>query len=285
MIPSNGLTIAEISYAISELGFTSLVYHNKDHSENQLLEEIYTYVESGIPIILGLEGDNNFRHAIVCFGHSKVDLSQNIYVVAGTSEKIIDLSSIERSFITMDDNLFPYSEINPNSLNQIYKKSKIVKINYAVVPLNKRIYMESTIARALTRKILHEFKEIRDSKESIVSRLFLTTSRSFKQSLSAPKSQMAREIKMMILYNSFPKFIWVCEIGSVENFKNEQGKGLLILDATGGNSNASVLFYYFDKKTRNPTNLIQESDIKSEGSLLFSLYKNNLKGEWNDWET
>ncbi len=285
MIPSNGLTIAEISYAISELGFTSLVYHNKDHSENKILEEIYTYVESGIPIILGLEGENNFRHAIVCFGHAKVNLSQKISNISESSEKIIDLSSIERSFITMDDNLFPYSEINPTSLNTIYQRYKNVRINYAVVPLNKRIYMESTIARALARKILLEFREIRESKEFIFTRMFLTTSRSFKQSLFAPSSQMAKEIKKLVLYTSFPRFIWICEIGSKENFSNEQAKGLLLLDATGDNSNRSVLFYYFDKMTRNPTNLIQETDIKSEGSLLFSLYKNNLKGEWNDWET
>ncbi|MCW7469593.1 hypothetical protein [Leptospira kanakyensis] len=285
MIPSNGLTIAEISYAISELGFTSLVYHNKDNSESKLIEEIYTYVESGIPIILGLEGEDNFRHAIVCFGHSKVDLSIKIKSLVVSSDKIVDLSSIERRFITMDDNLFPYSEVNPNSLITIYQKSKNVKISYAVVPLNKRIYMESTIARALAKKILLEFKEIRDSKEPIFIRLFLTTSRSFKQSLFAPKSQMAKEIKKLLLYNSFPRFIWVCEIGSADNFRNEQGKGLLILDATGGNSNASVLFYYFDKKIRNSKDLTSETDINSRDSLLFSLYKNNLKGEWNDWET
>ncbi|TGN17346.1 hypothetical protein [Leptospira idonii] len=62
-------------------------------------------------------------------------------------------------------------------------------------------------------------------------------------------------------------------------------RGLLILDATGSNSNSSVLFYFLDKKIRIYPNLTEDIDIKTEGSLLFSLYKNNLKGEWNGWET
>ena len=137
----------------------------------------------------------------------------------------------------------------------------------------------------MAKKILREFKEIKDSNHPNFFRMFLTTSRSFKQSLFDPKSQMAKEIKKLILFNSFPRFVWIFEIGSAENFSSQLGKGLLILDATGGNSYASVLFYYFDKKIRDPRNLTQETDLKSEGSLLFSLYKNNLKGEWNDWET
>ncbi|TGM92719.1 hypothetical protein EHR02_07980 [Leptospira levettii] len=285
MIPSNGLTIAEISYAISELGFTSLVYHNKDQSENILHEEIYTYIESGIPIILGLEAGENFRHAIVCFGHSIIDLAREVDKFEINSEKLIDISCLPRNFISMDDNRTPYLEIQPNSLGVTYTKQTTAKITFAIVPLNKRIYMESTIARALAKKILLEFKEIRESREPLFIRLFLTTSRSFKQSLFSPNTKMAKVIKKLLLYNSFPRFIWICEIGTAENFRNEQGQGLLILDATGGNSNSSILFYYFDKKLRNSKDLTSETDLNSRDSLLFSLYKNNLKGEWNDWET
>ena len=68
-LPSRGLTMNEISFALRQFGFGTKIYSQNQYEENLSLI-IDCYVESGIPILLGLEAisDEGEGHVVICIG-------------------------------------------------------------------------------------------------------------------------------------------------------------------------------------------------------------------------
>src|SRR5690606_28961595 len=65
-LPSNGLTMDQISFALKEFGFGTRVYSYDAYRES-LHEIVDSYVESGIPVILGLQS-GSIGHVIIAIG-------------------------------------------------------------------------------------------------------------------------------------------------------------------------------------------------------------------------
>ena len=89
-------------------------------------------------------------------------------------------------------------------------------------------------------------------------------------------------MKTLLLNTAFPKFIWVAELTSLSDYADEKGKGLIILDATGNNSTDSIIFLMYPGAVFYEKNgEVKRYDIDLG---VYSLYRNNLKGEWCNYE-
>lgn len=179
LIPSEGLTIAQISYSLSKIGFGSVIYYSKDKEQEGIKRLLYSYVESRIPTILGIENkEGTFCNAIVCIGHIVKDFKS---INLESDGEIKDVSSWEREFIVMDDNQPAYYQLDPESPGSIYKSKNKEPFNlrYILVPLHKNKYLEYRLANKLAKAYLFQNLRLFQDKEIIVFRLFLTSSRSF----------------------------------------------------------------------------------------------------------
>jgi hypothetical protein len=118
--------------------------------------------------------------------------------------------------------------------------------------------------------------------DSVLIRFFLTSSRSFKRSITL-NSSFDEDYKELILGSSMPKFIWVAELSSHGLYKQNKAFGFIIIDATGSDSTDSiVLITYSDKIITFTDNNFRI--YEREFCKLYDIYRNNLKGGWNEWQ-
>ena len=70
-IPSNGLNIQQIAFALKEFGFGTKVYSKEVYGETLFKRLFSTYIESGIPIISAVENRpvGNIGHVLISIGH------------------------------------------------------------------------------------------------------------------------------------------------------------------------------------------------------------------------
>ena len=288
LLPSTGLTINQISYALKELGFGSRLYSREAFNENEFKKILFYYIESGIPVIASLENEK-IGHAVVLTGHEEIDfdkitLDKPDYKLTSSSINIFDSAAFSKKIVAIDDNLSPYRLIdfyNP-TCNYDDINFKNCKITSFIVPLYKKIYLESSMAKDFVYSILNnEIIGLGRSKftdNNIIMRLFLTSSRSFKSKISLNRS-MDIALRDTILYSAMPKFIWVAELGSLELYKDKKAFGLIIIDATSADTTSVgsiILIRYPDRQ------ILFDNEIPklytTELINSFDIYENNLKG-------
>ncbi|MES0489576.1 MAG: hypothetical protein ABUK01_06280 [Leptospirales bacterium] len=121
-------------------------------------------------------------------------------------------------------------------------------------------------------------------KEKWLVRRFLTSSRSFKRWVKN-QSGITINFQKSILETELPKFIWIAEYSRSVDYRDEKSSAMLILDATGMDNQDALLFarypdrYFVIDRTSGSLKLVKEY------SDPMPLYKNNLKGEWNQWKS
>lgn len=130
---SEGLAPSQICAALAETGAYPQIIGTKPgktrhvHSM-RLKQELYTLVESGIPVLMLVTDDNNVGHAVVAVGHNlpRIDvdavLPSALECLPGTVEEIssrhILLSSCISVFYTHDDRYGPYNRVTFDSVEE-----------------------------------------------------------------------------------------------------------------------------------------------------------------------
>lgn len=241
-LPSNGLTMDQISFALKEFGFGTRVYAYDAYGDS-LNEIIDSYVESGIPVIVGLQS-GNIGHVIIAIGkqygskNDWTDIKANQVKLTGSDIGRIETSSIPAQYVVQDDNLIPYRLINLDLPGEHYddEDSSNYEIDSIVVPLYPKIYLEAVVAKELVIQVLEDRNVGYDFGNDFVFRFYLTSSRSFKNHV-AKIADMGIDLKNNILITKMPKFIWCGEIYTQEGFDQDDKKaiGIVILDATEAN--------------------------------------------------
>lgn len=256
-LPSRGLTFEQISNTLKQQGFGSKVYEKG----NPKFKEIFScYIESGIPLAVCIE-TKDFGHSVVCIGKEKTSrskinktmpteiLERNFYIW----NKCID------TFIFNDDNYPCYQHANFENPTAYYENKdwENGKITHFIVPLHPKVYLDAELAiEASNYLVKHKLNAPNDS----VIRTFLTSNRTYREYLMNNHDLIAKE-KEAYLQIDMPKFVWVTEISSKEEFLSNKFSGLILLDATGSNIDnegySSLLFYqingeatFFNKNTR-----------------------------------
>jgi hypothetical protein len=155
LLPSNGLTVDQISFALKEFGFGTSIYAEDEAFEKELNNIIAYYIESGIPVIAAIKNEN-IGHATVIIGHEidkEFDLTNvKIRELSYPDENIeyIDYTDIPKKYVVIDDNLAPYRLIDLNNPVEHYDDEYFegATIESIVVPLYKKIYLEVINARS-----------------------------------------------------------------------------------------------------------------------------------------
>jgi hypothetical protein len=280
-LPSHGLSADQISYALKQFDFGVRLYSKEDF-QNDFQNLFFDYIESGIPFIATLQNDS-IGHAITVFGQENISAEaiDNFEEVnkkpLNNGLKIIDCSLIERKYLAMDDNYPPFKLANFEEPTSYYHDPAFAgaRITSIIVPLYSKIYLEAFQARALVYQICETALTGLIVGE-IVLRLFLTSSRSFKNFVSQ-NSTMDLTAKNEVVETKMPKFIWVAELSTKELFKKNQSSGMIVLDATEANEYIleSLLFIAInDKFIKFQPDGINFSDISLKTFNSF----NNLKG-------
>ena len=298
VLPSRGMHFSEKTSILKSFGFQPRSLERERF--RWLRETIHYYVESGIPVLLTQD-----RHAIVCIGHAAPDFSvefrfKDMQAIldegdgsSGKAERFdpiiagipaVDSGRFFSDYVIMDDGRLPYTVLPYEGCGEAINPTA------AVVPLYRRINLDAMSARVMALRFLGEvIKEGDlidasrfDESNPLVYRIQLTTSRkyqSFRSNHEGPEASA-------YLIPTYPKFIWLCEISSLDLYKRDEVLGEVVIDATASHSNnldAIILFRYGRRATcRKGTDgsfrdaLSHFNDI-SEDECSYPMYKNNLR--------
>lgn len=296
-IPSEGLDIEQMGFALREFGFGAKVYNRSDRSAASLANLLSVYVESGIPLIAAVSNHHRgggVMHAVVIVGRSETtgavidrlttreeEDPELAEMVRRRNISIVDNADIKHDFVFIDDN-YPAYQMAPLESPMAYyedanwKKCEIVQL---LVPLYSKVYLDGFEARKCIKELLlRKLFEIPSGAELFI-RIFLTTSRSYKDYLAVEDS-LPDYFRNMILSAHMPKFIWVGEISSKELIKRRKANGLIIVDATEPKTiydNALIVCGYGEwcyYKNDRDNKLVRNSlSLKA-----FNIFTNNLNG-------
>ena len=294
-LPSKGLSIRQMAYALKEFGFGTRLY-SRDHYPNEFNRLISTYVESGIPIIIAVDNFHKggaIGHAILTIGREevieskisslkKIDNTDSDYFNRIINEQNIsfyDFGDIKNSFIFIDDNRVSYQSayLDHPVLHYEDERWHDCEINSFIVPLYPKIYLEAYEASTFCKDILVTFYCDKLKNKEIFFRFFLASSRSYKNYV-ALSPDFDNDSKDLILETSMSKFIWIAELSTKELVMKEKATGLIILDATEANTNnlKPLIFSSYQSET-----FIEDPKSHSIKNIelnlgVFSIYLNNL---------
>lgn len=280
LLPSDGLTVEQESRIFKKNGFAPKIYYKRSEADNGTYFETYEqypweptfeeilhfYIESGIPVLLNLREKDNLdgeNHSVTCIGHSINNRNVKMKSVDFNDENSIDNGGISSynsinilkswsnidGYVIMEDHSAPYQIRNWDNLRFDDGEDGVVyEIESFVVPLYKHIFMTAEDAYELSVKWLMNSMETiigyleereEDVSREIVMRLFLTTSRSYKQF----RILSADDIQERVFFSQamYPKFVWVCEYGTIDTFYNHRAIGEFVLDATASRHSVPVI--------------------------------------------
>ena len=299
LIPSTGLTVQIISFILREQGFGSKVYSRKAYNDkNEFRQILNHYIESGIPVIVGINNKKGVYHAITYIGHetiSKSDILSSKKTIKIKTQngplKIIESYNLIKKYVIIDDNCPPYQLGRFDNPAEYYQQTALkYEIAHFIVPLYKRIYLESWQAYKFILLILKNniigFNIPKGGIEIII-RFYLTSSRSFKYK-TAIDMDMDSRLKEIIIATNMPKFIWVAELSNKQLYANDLADGLIIIDATNNDMmqvNESFIFIsYPDKFVALDNEKKVEKVINNIIFKPFSIYTHNLIGGATQWQ-
>lgn len=293
-LPTRGLPYDRVSQLLKCFGFSPRKYTNDGWEKVEFKRAFHYYIESGIPIAVGVKASPNIYHSIVCIGHGKQRQNYSKEILTNIDEfniPYVDSADLYNDYVIMDDNQAPYKVQSYDGLTK-YDEPEVKTF---VVPLYKRIFLEAQDAKKIVLKILSHknlsflkmlprMEEKIDEDNPLIFRLFLTSSRRFK---SFRENNEQNDFKVG-LYDTalYPKFVWVAELFTKSSYEKNQAYGEIIIDATAAR-NSSVeesvimLRYLSNIGYRLPKELIYDLLKRMERPTLgynnnFKMYINNL---------
>lgn len=267
-LPTRGLGYSVITKVFSEVGFSPRLYTMNLFADiSQFKRVMHYYIESGIPVAVGVKVDEKTRHSIVCIGHGEVrydKIGNKIYAVYDTATNnyiwIVDSADLSNQYIIMDDGRSPYETCEWKTNLQDGKTSdKSMLGDYEpdnlMVPLYKRMFLEAQDAYDICTSALASSKAgiqrilpklgVRDN--PVIIRLFMCSSRNYKQRRITNFSFMNSEVRERYVSLLLPRFVWVCEIYNKESYCQGKAIGEIVIDATASPHDGikSILLYHY----------------------------------------
>ena len=235
-LPSGGLTFEQISVGLCGFGFSTQIYNLYYYDEGkkkyeiipEMKEVLVCYIESGFPVALCLQSPE-IGHAVVCVGrpvrlHTEPLESESVFgLTFHTWNRSID------EIVLNDDNVPSYQKAKIEHPTTYYgdKEWDKVLLMQFMTPLPSKVYMDASIAVSLSKYVATTMPSTNDC----TIRTFLASSRSFREHIAGSKL-LDNENKVTLLDMNLPRFVWVTEIASVDDFSKNVVDGLIILDAT-----------------------------------------------------
>ena len=294
-LPTHGLKYEMISKAFCESGFYPRLYSSEKIPKDKFRRILYYYVESGIPLSLGVSIGTRNKHSIIVIGHGKLNveeqrLQQNLYASydkkSGNTVWICDAADVVDEFCIMDDAQMPYTLAKCELYEQCQLRLDEYTIETMMVPLYKRMYLEASDASEIFKVILasdeygvrySDFEDIENgillgSQENpIAVRIFMTSSRSLRKCRDKQFADGNIEVRAWYSTTVFPKFVWVCELSTV-NMYSKKVIGEIILDATSSaDANVdSLIIAHYPKRIfcRLPQDIVKDKiKVDTQGAV------------------
>ncbi len=254
ILPSKGLPYEIVSQLLNKYAGSSRLYfldEDEKSGENNKCETLrklfHIYVESGIPLAVAVKGkdadESRIRHSIICIGHGSrnYEWSKNPQRISGFS--VIDSYRAYNDYILIDDNQPPYT-IQEYGDFTVYKDIEIAGF---VVSLPRSAFLEADEAYFIGIEALFYFSDTKldesflvenykydVNNNSLVTRLYLTTSAKFKRFKNKPLT--SNKLIDFYLTLNLPHYIWVMEISTAELYSSNLAFGDVIIDATHSNT-------------------------------------------------
>lgn len=279
-IPTKGLRIEQISNLLSQYGFSTLIRTGEISND-----EIFSYIESGLPLIGIVQTEGDEAHAFCIIGHGKLDnvvinddMFEKVEYASPHRTSVILSTKFINSIVVNDDNYLPYRLVYRSIMNienhNIHEPKYIIdSIKCFVIPLYEKMqvtYNEvyNKIMNLLVTDNLPDLPPVK------ILRLFITSSNSFKRETG--KRKIEPNLKRIILKLEMPKFIWVAEVSGIEEYKKKLVNGCILVDATSSTEEDEPWIMFHDSKTVKYFNgkrfLAGKFEIKP-----YSIYINNLE--------
>lgn len=312
VLPSQGINYKILCKILYDLEFSPKIYNlqsmNKDFSgitkKDKLRRILYRYIESGIIVAVNVEPKNTNTpgHSLLCIGHTKKIKKENAnkkceHFPVKINKKITEIDIIDSAdfydeFVVIDDNQSPYT-IQEFSKMSIYKNMEVSNL---AVPLYKRMFLDASDAYNIVMSIIKDKKfgiinnnedlvNILNGNNKIVTRLFLASSRSYKNFKICDKENEIQSDVYRMFYGTIllPQFIWVCEIYSYDKYlKDHLAFGEIIIDATSSSKNGLQGIISINLPSgiysRNPGDKIYSSN-----EILDFIKIYDYTGETNNW--
>jgi hypothetical protein len=272
---SEFLTPDHMIHAIHEMGFQPLYI---DGSGKEIAAEIIPYVESGLPVILGLRHGNGLGHAVTIIGR----------VFAARKTPTNQLADYVPAYIVHDDQAGPYMllprtrdaatthNFDPNQLiRHIFTTATPVDLNvedhavFAVVLMPMRVFATARAAErtavgrlnfavanmaSIRAKLAQQGARVNDrlldelidahKKQKIVLRTYLTSASGYRKHIT--QGSACDDLKDVLARMHLPHFTWITEISTVGSY-NQASPGIrrmyghTIVDATSTGRDAAGL--------------------------------------------
>lgn len=281
--PSLGLTPVQVSDLFKDFNFSPMILQNDKEENDGFLDELISYVESGIPVIGFLYP---IKHAISIIGHGLLDLArlENDDIVNKLKDdeiNIISHSKLMQELYVADDHYFPYRKIPIEAPSQ---SSDLIyglhELKYAVVPLYRR--MQLAYSEVYERFRVWRKEKIMNWEKFCVCRIYITSANSLKEE-ALKSSNMNETLRDVILNMTLPRFVWCIDLAGIENFKNNLTSGRIIIDTTSPTMEEEIWLLRHDGEKIEFVDFEQGDRIKNNKYSLieveikpYNLYLNNL---------
>ena len=302
-LPSRGLMYSTITKFFSEAGFDPRLYRQNVFTDmSQFKRVMHYYIESGIPVAVGVKINEKTKHSIACIGHGRIhyeNIGKKLYAICGSEMEnhiwIVDSADLCNNYITMDDGRAPYedSEWRVEISHDMKKEDKCMLGNYEpemlMVPLYKRMFLEAqgaydicTSALAGGEVGIRKFcSEIGTKENPVIIRLFMCSSRNFKQRRISNFSSANREAREIYAILRLPRFVWVCEIYDEDGYCENKALGEIVIDATSSpadGTKGALLFHY-------PYHILYcQNNVKNVGRLFDEDEEFNRVHTWEKFD-
>lgn len=241
---ARGLTVPEICGALVRTGATPLVvvprlFKDKGHGVAHVRDQIYTFVESELPVIVCLSRDKGPGHAVATIGHLQPDVHSVGDVRAlkvamayprGSDEQFLVSLSVKRYYVH-NDGYGPFDRLDfldPSEVPAAYKNmycpvrlsrdnNQIYDLGFLVVPMPPYVKNRPD---AIMQDASYRFAQLLHKKgfelagRKLLWRMLLVKGSRFKQSLRErrwPDSLVRKYAEVHL-----PKYIWLCEVTAVD---------------------------------------------------------------------
>ncbi|MGD1152737.1 MAG: hypothetical protein ABR911_07690 [Syntrophales bacterium] len=273
--PNRGLTIYHMLSALSEMGYSPVVYSRVGVPASVNLEDIvYYYLESALPVILFIQA-RGCSHVCLAIGH---DFKPNLPPRITRKSNILRNSDFIRHFIVHDDELGPYLHLPllakdiktanffPKFDSSVFRSSythpwSFENVQAAIVPVHRKVYLSGEEIESNVEKILSPLNHVfglmvgnmqPDKKklfEGVLSsgklalRSFFLKSNDYKKWI-ADMPRVSAEIREFYLNAELPRFIWLTEMSDIDNLRKPNNKDHLILGEIISDSTAGAKSQY-----------------------------------------
>jgi hypothetical protein len=246
IFPATGLYDDQMLKAFATFGYSPL-YEQAIQSDHALFEHtLYKCVESGLPVILNYDKDGA-QHAICIVGHCfdsnpdtsfKLPVEKKIKKQSGApatpadpavKNEIYTPLNFFSEFVCHDDAEGPYQTIKIRDLLAANK------IESMIVPFPGDVNYFGRDLEFYCVKWLIDIAGLHpEDQKKLLLRCFMMPSNDFKAAIMDPSHEMGEDAKRFYLNSSMPKFIWVAEISTIDDFSTDKSqiriKGEFIFD-------------------------------------------------------